>query len=61
MIEQRAALFREEMTALDDWADTLVVTHWGFILSMTGIRVQNGEWMRADPFVPAPQPIPWKS
>lgn len=59
-IEQRAALFREEMTALDDWADTLVVTHWGFILSMTGIRVQNGEWLRVDPFVPAPQPIRWR-
>ncbi len=40
-IEQRAALFREEMTALDDWADTLVVTHWGFILSMS--RDQGAE------------------
>ena len=29
----RAALFRAEMAALPDWSDTLVVSHWGFILS----------------------------
>ena len=32
----RAALFRAEMAALPDWSDTLVVSHWGFILSLTG-------------------------
>ena len=45
----RAALFRAEMAALPDWSDTLVVSHWGFILSMTGKSVMNGEWLRCDP------------
>ena len=39
----RAALFRAEMAALPDWSDTLVVSHWGFILAMTGRGVTNGE------------------
>jgi broad specificity phosphatase PhoE len=50
----RAALFRAEMAALPDWSDTLVVSHWGFILAMTGTKVVNGEWLRCDPTSPAP-------
>ena len=38
-----------EMAALADWPHTLVVSHWGFILAMTGQRVMNGEWLRCDP------------
>jgi len=57
--EARAAAFRAEMAALPDWNDTLVVTHWGFILCMTGERVQNGEWRRVDPTVPGPAEVPW--
>jgi broad specificity phosphatase PhoE len=53
----RAALFRAEMSALADWADTLVVSHWGFILSLTGSRLLNGEWLRCDPTAPAPAEI----
>ena len=56
----RAALFRAEMTALPDWADTLVVSHWGFILSMTGRSVTNGEWLRCDPREPAPAEVVWR-
>jgi broad specificity phosphatase PhoE len=48
----RAALFRAEMAALPDWAGTLVVSHWGFILAMTGERLGNGEWRRCDPGAP---------
>lgn len=59
-IEARAALFRGEMAALPDWADTLVVCHWGFILAMTGERKQNGEWLRCDPRGPAPRDIQWR-
>ncbi|MBV9811520.1 MAG: histidine phosphatase family protein [Acetobacteraceae bacterium] len=55
----RAARFRAEMAALADWQDTLVVSHWGFILSMTGERVANGTWMRCDPNAPAPSGIAW--
>ena len=56
----RAALFRAEMTALPDWDSTLVVSHWGFILSMTGKSVANGQWLRCDPTAPPPAEIVWK-
>jgi glucosyl-3-phosphoglycerate phosphatase len=56
----RAARFRAEMAALPDWSDTLVVTHWCFIMSLTAQSVQNGTWMRYDPTSPAPAEIPWR-
>ncbi len=59
-VEARAALFRAEMSALPDWSDTLVVCHWGFIMSLTGLSVQNGQWLRFDPTQPAPDSISWK-
>jgi broad specificity phosphatase PhoE len=49
----RASVFRGEMAALPDWAHTLVVSHWGFILAMTGQSVVNGQWLRCDPTGPA--------
>ena len=55
----RAALFRAEMAALPDWADALVVSHWGFILALTGTSVTNGQWLRCDPTAPAPPSINW--
>ena len=57
----RAALFRAEMAALPDWSDTLVVSHWGFILSMTGQSVMNGEWLRCDPSAPPPEQLTWRA
>lgn len=59
-VEDRASLFRAEMSALADWAHTLVVTHWGFIMSMTGESVANGQWLRCDPTAPAPATISWR-
>jgi glucosyl-3-phosphoglycerate phosphatase len=59
-ILDRARLFRAEMAALPDWSDTLVVSHWGFILSMTGQRVTNGELLRCDPTVPGPSEVLWR-
>jgi glucosyl-3-phosphoglycerate phosphatase len=59
-IEARAALFRAEMAALPEWRDTLVVSHWGFILCMTGQSVMNGQWLRCDPTGPGPERIVWK-
>ncbi len=56
----RAARFRAEMAALPDWSDTLVVTHWGFIMSLTAESVPNGTWMRLDPTAPAPAAISWR-
>ncbi len=55
----RAALFRAEMAALPDWSDTLVVSHWGFILAMTGTSAMNGQWMRCDPTEAPPERIVW--
>jgi broad specificity phosphatase PhoE len=57
----RADLFRAEMAALRDWSDTLVISHWGFILCMTGKSVTNGEWLRCDPNGPAPQQLTWRA
>jgi len=57
----RAALFRAEMTALPDWSDTLVISHWGFILSLTGQSVMNGQWLRCDPTGPPPEQITWRA
>lgn len=58
-IRARAALFRAEMAALPDWSDTLVVTHWGFILSLTGERTMNGQLLRCDPTAHPPEEIIW--
>lgn len=60
-ILDRARLFRAEMAALSDWSDTVVVTHWGFILSMTGQSVMNGQFLRCDPTVPGPEDIIWRA
>jgi broad specificity phosphatase PhoE len=56
----RAARFRDEMAAHPDWRDTLVVSHWGFILALTGTSLQNGQWLRYDPHDPAPAEIVWR-
>jgi broad specificity phosphatase PhoE len=60
-IRARAALFRAELAALPDWSDTLVVSHWGFILSMTGQSVANGQWVVCDPTMPPPDEIVWRA
>ena len=60
-IESRAAEFRAEMAALPDWRETLVVSHWGFILAMTGERVDNGQWLRCDPTESPPTGIAWRA
>jgi broad specificity phosphatase PhoE len=57
----RAALFRAEMAALPDWSDTIVVSHWGFILTLTGVSVMNGQWLRCDPTAPAPEQLIWRA
>jgi broad specificity phosphatase PhoE len=56
----RANLFRGEMAAIPDWEATLVVSHWGFILSMTGTSAMNGTWLSCDPTTPPPEEIVWR-
>ncbi|HYZ22805.1 MAG TPA: histidine phosphatase family protein, partial [Rhodopila sp.] len=60
-IVSRAARFRADLAARHDWAHTLVVSHWGFILSMTGQSVANGQWLRCDPTEPAPAQLVWRA
>jgi broad specificity phosphatase PhoE len=45
----RAADFHVEMAARSDHAETLVVTHWAFIMAMTGQTLNNGEWIVVEP------------
>ena len=45
----RANAFRVRMAARDDSATTLLVSHWAFILALTGRSIENGEILRWDP------------
>jgi broad specificity phosphatase PhoE len=60
-IVERAARFRSTLAQRHDWANTLVVSHWGFILSLTGQSVANGQWLRCDPTEPAPERLVWRA
>lgn len=60
-IMDRAARFRSDLAQRDDWAHTLVVSHWGFILSLTGLSVMNGQWLRCDPAEPPPERVTWRA
>ncbi len=48
-VEARAARFRAELLADDAWRQTLVVSHWAFLLAFSGLSLANGEWTRFDP------------
>jgi broad specificity phosphatase PhoE len=58
-IVDRAARFRIRLSERHDWANTLVVSHWGFILSLTGQSVANGQWLRCDPTAQPPERLVW--
>lgn len=60
-VQARAALFRAELAALPDWSQTVVVSHWGFILCLTGQSVMNGTWLRCDPHAPPPAELVWRA
>ncbi len=42
----RAAAFRAEMQENDLWRNTLVVSHWAFLLTFAGHNLKNGDWVR---------------
>jgi broad specificity phosphatase PhoE len=54
----RADGFRTLMAARKDSKTTLLVSHWAFILALTGISVTNGEILEYDPSK-APKAIAW--
>jgi broad specificity phosphatase PhoE len=60
-IIDRAARFRAALAERHDWANTLVISHWGFILTLTGQSVANGQWLRCDPTEPAPERLVWRA
>jgi broad specificity phosphatase PhoE len=53
----RADGFRASMRRNPDAASTLLVSHWGFILALTGRSIGNGEW---DPAESAPRELVWR-
>ncbi len=59
-VHDRAACFREAMAALPDWRTTLVVSHWGFLLALSGISLENGCFRQVDPTVPLSGPVVWQ-
>ena len=56
----RAARFRSEMAALPDWRTTLVVSHWGFLLALSGTSLENGTFRHVDPTARLTEPVVWR-
>jgi broad specificity phosphatase PhoE len=57
----RADGFRTVMAEREDSATTLLISHWAFLLALTGRSVANGEIFEYDPTSRAPQGIDWES
>jgi hypothetical protein len=47
------------MALREDSATTLLVSHWAFILALTGKSASNGEILDYDPRSKAPERILW--
>ena len=56
----RADAFRALMAARDDSATTLLVSHWAFILALSGKSLSNGELLEYEPGT-MPEGIDWES
>lgn len=54
LICQRSESFRQRI-AREPWSQIGVVTHWGFIRALTGLKVPNGAVLRIDPTRPERQ------
>ena len=48
-VEQRCQVFHRRAAALADWQHVAVVSHWGFILQLTGHSAANAELVPFDP------------
>ncbi|MDY0871964.1 histidine phosphatase family protein [Dongia rigui] len=48
-VEQRCQIFHRRAAALPDWQHVAVVSHWGFILQLTGHSAVNAELVPFDP------------
>ncbi len=58
--EARASAFRTDLAARPDHATTLLVSHWGFILALTGKSLNNGELHDYDPRSTPPASLVWR-
>jgi glucosyl-3-phosphoglycerate phosphatase len=58
---ERADQFRELMMRREDTGTTLLVSHWAFILALTGKSLENGEVLEYDPVSGKPEQIDWAS
>jgi len=57
---RRASAFRDIMRTRDDHETTLLVSHWAFILALTGVSAGNGEILQYDPADSEPEAIIWR-
>lgn len=57
----RADTFRALMATRDDAKTTLLVSHWAFILALTGKSLSNGDILEYDPMSAKPKQIDWES
>lgn len=48
-LQRRCAAFRDAARGWPDQHEVLVVSHWGFILGLTGTALENGQFLRFDP------------
>ncbi len=48
-LDARGRAFRARMRDADDWRGVAIITHWGFIRTLTGHRVGNCSIVRFDP------------
>jgi len=57
----RADKFRALMTMRHDAKTTLLVSHWAFILALTGKSLSNGDILEYDPRSGNPRQIDWEA
>ena len=58
---ERADQFRELMMRREDVKTTLLVSHWAFIMALTGKSLSNGDILEYDPKSRAPEQIDWEA
>jgi len=56
----RANAFRDYIAASPESPTTLVVSHWAFIMALTGTSLANGEILEYDPASAAPEDLVWR-
>ncbi len=56
----RANSFRSAMLVRADSTTTLLISHWAFILALTGQSISNGEILQYDPRTQAPRKFVWE-